>query len=235
MANFSTDEDVMNLEPELFSVFYSPTDVVGKGTDGVISKSGTAVLFSSATVNFVGMDATSGHVIYLDKESAGVSYYQHPVAVKSVVTSDVVLLEGSEDAFDLASTVTWKVISLAAHHDNAHFALMQKFRLDDDDLDTTNDEADLHNARQLRRASVYYVLEEMYRGQGTDEDTPAWRKADLYWDKYQAALTTTRLQLDPDDDSDPDETRRGGSVKLIVARSGDDWPTQDFTKAQDID
>jgi hypothetical protein len=132
-------------------------------------------------------------------------------------------------------TVTWRVSTFDQQHENMKFELMQHFSIDDSDLDTENDEADLYNRRQLRDVATFGVLESIYFGQAKNVQDGNWAKASGYRMRYESALNRVKLQFDPDDDSDPDRTMRGGAVRLVVGGSGDAWPTKDWTKAEDLD
>ncbi len=153
MANFSTDEDLLKMEPELFRVHYHHSQEIAYGTDGVIKHSDSAVIFSSATGDFVHGGVASGHVMWLAKSSDSVLYYDAAYPVKSLATSTSVLLEAkATPAVPTASSITYRISTFDPQHEDAHFLLMDMNEIDDDDLNTQNDEADLYNRRQLREA-----------------------------------------------------------------------------------
>jgi hypothetical protein len=235
MSNFSTDEDLLKYEPRLFVVEQHPSQKLGAGANGAISHSTATVKFNSATGDFVNAGLTSGHVIYLFKSSGTVLYFDQAVPVASVLNATTLTLRAKAVPMQSCSGITWRVSTFDQQHENLKFELMQHYSMDDSDLDTENDEADLYNRRQLRDVATFGALEAVYFGQAKSPDDGNWAKASGYRLKYDAALSRTKLQFDADADSDPDRTMRGGSVKLVVGGQGDKWPTKDWTKAEDID
>jgi hypothetical protein len=229
MANFSTDEDLLKYEPRLFTVEQHPSQKLSAGADGVVSHSGGVVKFNSATGAFVNAGMTSGHVVYLFKSSGSTVYFDQALPVAAVKSASGLTLEAKTAACPSATSVTYRVCTFDPQHENMHFELMEHFSLDDGDLDTDNDEADLYNRRQLRDVSTFGVLESVYYGQAKHPDDANWAKASGYRLRYETALNRVKLQLDTDADSNPDVTKRGGSVRLIVGGSGDAWPTQSFS------
>ncbi len=235
MANFSTDEDLLKMEPELFRVHYHHSQEIAYGTDGVIKHSDSAVIFSSATGDFVHGGVASGHVMWLAKSSDSVLYYDAAYPVKSLATSTSVLLEAkATPAVPTASSITYRISTFDPQHEDAHFLLMDMNEIDDDDLNTQNDEADLYNRRQLREASACKVLETFMMGQSTGEDDLYWQKSTHYYEKFGRALARLKLKWDPDGDSDPDRVDIRASVDLVVDDAGDDYPTGGYTGPEDL-
>jgi len=233
MANFSTDENLLTWEPDLFRNVAPQSQKLTQGSDGVIRHSGTAVILSAATIGLVNAGITSGHVVYLSKDMTNATLYDVCIPVKSVATSTSCLLEAKTTACPTASSVTYRISSFDAQHENAHFTLCQRWGIDDDDLKTDNDEADLYNRRQLRAVSCYDVLTHVFGGQMTSLDDLYAQKSETYAGHYSRALAATKLEWDTDSDSEVDRTSRGGSIDLIVGNSGDAYPTTDYSRIED--
>lgn len=234
MANFSTDEDLLKYEPRLFAVENHPSQKLSSGVDGVVAHSGAVVKFNSATGDFIDAGLTSGHVVFLFKSSGSTVYFNQAIPVAAVKSATGLTLEAKTAACPAATGVTFRVSTFDPQHENMHFELMEHFSLDDSDLDTDNDEADLYNRRQLRAVSTFGVLEAIYYGEAKRPEDANWGKASGYRLKYENALSRCKIQLDTDADSDPDVTKRSGSVRLIVGESGDAWPTQSFSRPGDL-
>ena len=109
MANFSRDEDLLKLEPELFRVHFHPSQLLTEGTDGVIAQSGSAVVFSGSTANLINGGVTSGHVLVLSKTSGGAIVYAEAYAIQSVIDSTTALLEAKPGAMPAASSVSYSM------------------------------------------------------------------------------------------------------------------------------
>ncbi|HUW55619.1 MAG TPA: hypothetical protein VMZ92_03220 [Planctomycetota bacterium] len=234
MANFSTDEDLLKLEPELFRVHFHPSQLLTEGTDGVIRHSGSSVVFSSATADFINGGATSGHVLVLSKTSSNAIVYGEAYPVKSVEASTTALLEAKPGAMPTASSITFSMPTFGPQHEDAHFLLCDSLDIDDNDLNTENDEADLYNRRQLRQASCARVMEIFYMGQSAADDDFYWNKSTFWNGEYGRAMQRLKLKWDADGDSDPERTDIRASVDLVTDESGDAWPTADWTKAKDM-
>ena len=234
MANFSTDEDLLKRESLIFTTIYPTHQVLAEGSNGVMQPSASVVIFSSSTGDLVNAAITSGHVLWLGKSSGTTVYYDQAYAVAKVSTSTTVHLEAKAANCPTCSSVAYRVCTYDPQHENVHFELMQHFGLDDNDLDTENDEADLYNVRQLREASATRVLELIYRGQMQTPEDYCAKQTEFYGMEAARTKMAVNLQMDPNDDSDPDSTRRRGSVDLIVDGRGDAWPVAPFvTKAEE--
>jgi hypothetical protein len=228
MANFSRDEDLLKREPVLFDTYYPRGQILTQGSDGSISVSGSTVELTATGGDFLNSGVTSGHVVWLGKSSGSTVYWDEAFAIGSVCSSTAVHIEAKAGRSRTCSSVTYRIATYDNQHEMAHFELCQAFNIDDGDLDTDNDEADLYNSRQLREASATRALELIYRGMQDTVDDYFAKKAELYSMEAARTKQSVNLQFDTDADNDPDRTERRGSVRLIVNRSGDAWPAADF-------
>ena len=233
MANYATDEDLLKMGgADFFLRIENRAGELSSGTDGVISGTSNVVVFTSATGDFINAGITSGHVIQLTKDSPA---YDHALAVHSVLTSTSLLLEAKPAACPTATAVTYTLTTYDGQHEMAHFEMGQIYHIDDDDLKTTNDEADLYNRRQLRQAATYWVMKNTYAVQSRTEDDLYWRLTERADADYLGALSRMKLQFDADGDSDPERTVRGGSITLYPNGTGDAYPTTSFpATAEDV-
>jgi len=233
VSNFSTDENLLTWEPDLFRDVAPQSQKLTQGDDGVIKHSGSVVILSAPTIGLVDAGVTSGHVVYLSKETSNTVLYDVCLPVRKVLTSLSCTLEAKAPACPTASSITYRISTFDAQHENAHFRLCQAKGIDDEDNMTTNDEADLYNRRQLREASVYWVLGAVFNSQSVSEEDLYAAKADAYNTRYSDAMGSMVLQWDTNDDNTVDRTDQAGSIDLVVGGAGDAYPTTEFDRVDE--
>ena len=217
MSNFSTDADLLKWEPDLFRLCrFEHQKLAGAATGQTTAGSST---FTDASGDFEDAGVDEGHVIHLLKSTAYDDYF--PVAERLSATS--IDLDVPSGLFSTQSTITYAVHTFDAQHEEAHFELLERFDVDDENV-LNADEEDLFNARVLRRASVFRVLEIVFRAQATGEGDLLWRKAERYRALFERSLAAVRVRFDLDADGVPDRTKESRSVDLRVEESGDAWP-----------
>ena len=219
MSNFSSDAHLLKWEPDVFRLCRFEHQKLGAGAAGATSAGST--MFTDATSgDFIVSGVTAGHVIQLAKTGVYDDYL--PVASRTSATQ--LVLDAPRGIFSTQSSVAWTIHTFDPQHEEAHFELLERFDVSDAN-DLVADESDIFDARVLRRASVFRVLEMIFRAQSTSEKDLLWQKAERYRVLYDRALEAIKLRLDTDRDGTPDRTKEGASVDLLVEESGDAWPT----------
>jgi hypothetical protein len=217
MANFSRDAELLKWEPDVFRLCRFGHQKLGGGSAGATSAH--SATFTDATAgDFVNAGVTQGHVLYLSKSGAYDDYF----GVASRTSATQLVLDAPAGIFTAQSGIAWSVHTFDAQHEEVHFELCERF-----DLAETleHGESDVFDARVLRRASVFRVLEIVFRAQATGEQDLFWKKAERYRALYERALAAVQLRFDTNRDGTPDETANAHSVNLRVEQAGDSWPT----------
>jgi hypothetical protein len=219
MSNFSNDAHLLKWEPDVFRVCRFPHQKLASGASGATSAASTT--FTDATSgDFIVAGVTGGHVVYLSKFGV----YDDYLAVASRTSATALVLDAPRGIFSAQSSIAWSIYTFDPQHEEAHFELLERFDVSDAN-DLIADESDIFDARVLRRASVFRVLEMIFRAQSTSEKDLLWQKAERYRTLYDRALEAIKLRLDADRDGSPDKTKEGASIDLLVDESGDAWPT----------
>jgi hypothetical protein len=219
MSNFSNDADLLKWEPDVFRLCRFNQQKLGGAGTGATS-AGSAAFTDATGGDFVNAGVDTGHVVHLSKSGAYDDYF--PVASRTSATQ--LLLDAPGGVFTTQSGVTWSVHTFDAQHEEAHFELCERFGIDDENA-LNYDEEDVFNVRVLRRASVFRVLEVVFRAQASNGEDLFWKKAERYGVLFERALSAARVRFDPDGDGTPDQTKDAHSVDLRVEEAGDAWPT----------
>ena len=218
MSNFSDDSHLLKWEPDVFRLCRFPQQKLGGGATGATSAGSTT--FTDATSgDFVNAGVDAGHVLYLSKSGA----YDDYLPVESRTSATELELDAPAGIFTTQSSVTWSIYTFDPQHEEVHFELLERFDIDDENV-LNYDEEDVFNVRVLRRASVFRVLEIIFRAQASSEDDLFWKKAERYRALFERTLGTVQLRFDFDKDGAPDRTKDAHSVDLRVEQSGDAWP-----------
>lgn len=218
MSNFSNDAHLLKWEPDVFRLGRFPQQRLGGGSAGATS-AGSAAFTDSTSGDFVNADVDAGHVIHVSKSGAYDDYF----AVESRTSATELELGAPAGIFTTQTGITWAIHTFDPQHEEVHFELLERFNIDDENI-LNYDEEDLFNTRVLRRASVFRVLETIFRAQATSEDDLFWKKAERYRMLFDRSLGAMRVRFDLDDDDVPDKTKDAHSVDLRVEESGDAWP-----------
>jgi hypothetical protein len=220
MSNFSNDGHLLKWEPDVFRLCRFPQQKLGAGSTGATS-AGSANFTDATNGDFVNAGVDAGHVAYLSKSGAYDDYF----AVKSRLSGTQLELDAPKGIFTTQSGIAWSVYTFDPQHEEAHFELLERFDISDANA-LNADESEIFDARVLRRASAFRVLEMIFRAQATSENDLFWQKAERYRTLYERALAAVRLRFDLNADGEPDETKDAGSVDLRVEESGDAWPPE---------
>lgn len=218
MSNFSNDSHLLKWEPDIFRLCRFPHQKLGSASAGATS-AGSTTFTDSVSGDFVNAGVDEGHVIYLSKSSA----YDDYIPVASRLSATQLELDAPAGIFSTQTNVTWSIHTFDPQHEEVHFELLERFDIDDAN-ELNPDEDEVFNERVLRRASVFRVLEIIFRAQASSEDDLFWKKAERYRTLYERTLEAIRLRFDFDADGSPDETKDAHSVDLRVEQSGDAWP-----------
>jgi hypothetical protein len=219
MPNFSTDADLLKWEPDLFRLCRYAHQKLAGGSAGATAADASTL--TDATADFEDAGVDEGHVVRLSKSGVYDDYFG--VAGRAGETE--LELDAPGGLFSTQTGVAWEIHTFDPQHEEAHFELLERFDVDDANV-LNADEADLFNARVLRRASVFRVLEIVFRSQATSEADLFWQKAERYRQLHERDLATLRVRFDVDADGVPDRTKDASSVDLRVEESGDAWPAQ---------
>lgn len=194
MTNFSTDADLLKWEPDLFRLCRFAHQKLGGASTGATS-AGSATFADATAGDFVNAGVDAGHVIHLAKSGV----YDDDLPIESRLSATELALDAPAGIFSAQTGVTWSIHTFDPQHEEVHFELLERFDIDDANLANT-DKAD-QNRRVLRRASVFRVLEILFRAQAAGEDDLFWKKAERYRVLYERVLGTLRLRFEawPDD------------------------------------
>ena len=217
MANFSNDAELMKWEPEVFRLARIPAQKLAGSGNGVTT-AGSAQLTDSGA-NFVTAGVKAGHVVKLAKSGV----YDLYVPVAGVSSATQITLEAAGGLFVTQTGVTYEIHTFDAQHEEAHFELCQRFDITGDGVDQFA-ESELCEARVLRRASAFRVLEVIFRAEANETGDLFWQKAQVYGELFATAVEAAKVRFDRDADGVADTTRSGHSVRLRVEEEGDAWP-----------
>jgi hypothetical protein len=219
MPNFSNDSHLLKWEPDVFRLCRFPQQKLAGGAAGVTA-AGAATLTDATSGDFVNAGVTTGHVIQMSKSGVYDDYF--PVASRTSATA--LALDAPAKIFSAQTGVTWSIYTFGPQHEEAHYELCERFGIDDADANADH-ESQVFNARALRRASVFRVLEMVFRAQASGPEDLFYRKAERYRQLYEQALEAVKLRFDADGDKSPDKTKDAASVDLRVEEAGDRWTT----------
>jgi len=215
MAKFSKDADLMKWEPDVFRLAKIPAQKLAGGTGGSTS-AGSATLVDSGA-DFVTAGVSAGHVVHLVKTGVYDLF-----ATVSEATAPQLTLEVPGRLLSTQTGVSYEIHTFDAQHEEAHFELCQRFGVTGDEKEFAEDE--LAEARVLRRASAFRVLEVIFRASASESGDLFWQKAQVYGDLYKTAVAAAKVKFDMNADGVADKTRTGHSVRLRVEDEGDSWP-----------
>ena len=218
MSNFSNDAHLLKWEPDVFRLCRFPQQKLGAGSTGATT-AGSASFTDATSGDFVNAGVDAGHVLYLSKSGA----YDDYLPVESRTSATQLEFDAVGGIFSTQTGVTWTIHTFDPQHEEVHFELLERFDIDDENL-LNRDEEEVFNARVLRRASVFRVLEVIFRAQSSKEDDLFWKKAERYRVLFERTLGAVQLRFDFDRDGTPDETKDAHSVDLRVEEAGDAWP-----------
>ncbi|MBM4102608.1 MAG: hypothetical protein FJ263_00955 [Planctomycetes bacterium] len=214
---FSRDADLVKFEPGLFAEVIFGGQVLGKGTNGVVS--GTS--FSAAGGDFINKGATAGGVIFLQSLDGTINATYEIVSVDSatqltisVVRSDA---EQAPIAVGTASGLIYRIVTFAPQAAEALVEIAGWFGLRPGMAETTYGVEDICDATPLHLLSAYRVLAMVFGTLGGTEDEKKTyaQKRDYYMGLYKEARGQARITLDVEHDGAAEKVILGGSVRLV--------------------
>ena len=216
MLSFSMDVDLARFEPGVFWTWFLPSQIVCSGDSGLVA--GTQ--FTAGGVDFTACGVQDGHVIWLEStdqtlrgafEVVEVVDATHlKVSVVRVDATQPVLPVGS------ASGLTWRIVSYAVQGYEVLWRMSQRLGLSPGCAGAEHAVEDIVNPAALRQASVFGTLALVFQAmhQGLDGQAILQEKAEHYQRQFDQALNRLRVNIDTNDDTHPDQTRRPDTLRL---------------------
>ncbi len=208
---FSTDRDILSLEPSVFSDVAIAAQQRLSVTDGVLS--GTTLTSSAA--DFEAAQVQAGGVVLIDDVPHEV------VARVDANTLTVSLLRTDRDDPPIPSTN-------GANHDVVvrtfgpqiavvHAMLLRMLGIDSDDPSCGLDAGAVLSVEVMRQLETLGTLERIYSGAVAlaGDSVPALHKATEYRRRFRAALSSATVLLDLDGDGVADVRRHMGVHRLV--------------------
>ena len=177
MANFSNDAHLLKWEPDVFRLCRFPQQKLGGGSHGA-TWDASSIFRDIISGEFVNAGVDAGHVIYLFKSEG----YDDYLPVESRMSITQLELDAPAGIFVTQTDIAWSIHTFDPQHEEARFELMERF-----DADGPDDE-DEFKVRLWRRASVFRVLEIIFRSQASSEDDLFWKKAERYRVLFERTL-----------------------------------------------
>lgn len=216
MGNFSSDADLMKWEPDVFRLARRTGRKLAGSTSGATTAKNAKLTDSGA--DFVKAGVKAGEVAHLVKTGI----YDLYAGIAEVKSATELTLEASEGLFTTQTEVTYEIYSFEAQHEEAHFELCERFGITGEGGEF--EEGDLQEARVLRRAAAFRVLEGIFRAEANETGDLFWQKAQVYGELFATAVEAAKVRFDVNRDGKTDATRSGHSVRLRVEEAGDEWP-----------
>jgi hypothetical protein len=211
MNCFSNDVDLLKFEPKLFTELYFPSQVLTSGTGGVL----TGTTFTKSGEDFVAAGVSTSGVIYLKSADGSLDGAFEIVSVDSAtqLTVSVVRADKIEAAIPppAGTDITYRVSTFAPQMNEAAEALVRQFGIEPDDS------ASLIEPDELRQAVVFAALTCIYATMADNAETSElfWKKSLHYRTLFEQAREQIQLTIDTDGDGTSDETKQGGSIRLV--------------------
>lgn len=178
MSNFSNDAHLLKWEPDIFRLCRFPQQKLGGGSAGATSD-GSSTFTDETSGDFVNAGVDAGHVIYLSKSGA----YDDYLAVAYRRNATCLKLDAPAGIFVAGTGIAWSIHTFDPQHEEVRFELRERL-----DIDEEGDEQDEFQPHLRRRASVFRVLEIIFRAQASSEDDLFWKKAERYRVLYERTL-----------------------------------------------
>lgn len=213
MNRYCQDKDLLAIEPMLFA----DDDLAGqpllRGSGGTLS--GTD--FQCDGVDFLAAGIEAGMVLrtYASTPSEG-----HRLEIVSVSASalTVSVLRSSDEQAPIAIVLDEEETNFAVHSYDLRIRIVSEMlgeklrRICESDLSIV----EFIDSQQLRQATVYGVLSEVFiaRSESGDTQDAHWLKAEHYRRSFQKILLQLRLAVDANGDGIAERTRSLGNVTL---------------------
>lgn len=217
MTAFSRDVDILKYEAVLFCDLHFPWQELCSGADGELD--GTS--FTSAGQDFVSAGVTSGGVIYLRSEEAGIDNAFEVISVDSATELTVSVLRSDEGASAIGvgqgENVTYRISTFAPQAEAVAFELTQYFGIQPGNPISKYSVDDIFDTSVLQQVSVYAIIAGIYATVAGPAETNDgfWTKSLHYQKLFEKAKERCRLSIDVGDDGTSDRTNIGGSIRLV--------------------
>lgn len=209
--NFSTDRDLLALEPGVFlDVPFAAQQRVSV-SDGVL----TGTTLTSAEADFEAAQVESGHVVLINRLA-------HEVIERvdaGTLTVSLLRARATGPAIPGAegTGLSVKVRSFAAQAALVHDELLRLLGIDPDDPEAVLDEDAVVSLSMMAQLEALGTLERVYTGAAAlvgDNETVS-RKAQHYRRRFREALAQATVLIDTDGDGRANERRHFGLVRLL--------------------
>jgi len=208
--NFSTDRDLLALEPNVFTDVPLVSQQRVGVNDGVVS--GTTLTSVTADFEAAGVDAGAvvliGGVAHevvgrVDAGTLTVSLPRARADGPAIVTSGGTGLEVSARTFELQAALV-------------HDLLLEALGIDTDDARAMVTEAMIVSKRVMRQVEAVGALERIYAGavSVSGDRGMLWEKASFYHERFRRAFDRARILLDLDGDGVADTQRQLGVMRM---------------------
>jgi hypothetical protein len=217
MELFSRDADLVKFEPGLFAEATFTGQVLGKGTNGVVS--GTS--FSAAGGDFINRGVSAGGVIFMQSLDGMINAAYEIVSVNSATQFTISVVRGDAErapiAVGSASGLIYRIMTFAPQAAEALYEIAGWFGLRPGTTEAAYGVEDISDATPLHLLSAYRVLAMVFGTLGGTEDEKKTyaQKRDYYMGLYKDALGRTRITLDVEHDGAAEKVILGGSVRVV--------------------
>ncbi len=207
---FSKDIDLLPWETEIFKDLAFNSQIYISGSDAVT----TNTTLTSASANFINAQIKPGHVIHLSKTDQSINGVYEIVSVDSAtqLTISVLRLNDQSSLIEPPASVaiSYKIISYEHQASECAESLLQYFGI------KSQDTATILNPGTLKQASIFSILSSLYSRFASDPKDPNgyWRKASYYQQLFNTARVKVRIEIDLNQNGQPEKHLRGGSVTL---------------------
>lgn len=209
--NFSTDRDLLRLEPAIFNEVTFASQQRLHVTDGIVS--GTTL--TSASSDFEAAQVAAGDVVLIAN-----------VACEVIARVDANTLTVSLPRTDLSnaaippgdgSTLDVSVRTFALQATRVHNALLRKLRIDADDVNSPLSEDAIVSLSLLGELETLGTAAQAYHGAiAVGGDNVVLReKAATYRQRFDISTRAAVVLIDTDGDGVADTERRLGDIQLI--------------------
>jgi hypothetical protein len=217
MELFSRDVDLVKFEPGLFAESNFTSQVLGKGTNGVVS--GTS--FSAAGGDFINKGVTAGGVIFMQSLDGTINAAYEIVSVDSATQLTISVVRSDSEqapiAVGTASGLIYRIMTFAPQAAEALYEIAGWFGLRPGIAEAAYGVEDISDATPLHLLSAYRVLAMVFGTLGGTEDEKKTysQKQEYYMGLYKEARGRARIMLDVEHDGEAEKIILGGSVRLL--------------------